>query len=56
MVYFVISNIDDLVHKQCMFTLDEFSVNGKGKGIPITGHEGPRGMWMQGSTYSQPRH
>ena len=27
----------------------------KGKGIPITGHEGPRGMWMQGSTYSQPR-
>ena len=29
---------------------------GKGKGIPITGHEGPRGMWMQGSTYSQPRH
>ena len=29
---------------------------GKGKGIPIIGHEGPRGMWMQGSTYSQPRH
>ena len=28
----------------------------KGKGIPITGHEVPRGMWMQGSTYSQPRH
>ena len=28
----------------------------KGKGIPITGHDGPRGMWMQGSTYSQPRH
>ena len=28
----------------------------KGKGIPITSHEGPRGMWMQGSTYSQPRH
>ena len=28
----------------------------KGKGIPITGHEGPRGMWMQGSTYSQPWH
>ena len=28
----------------------------KGKGIPITGHEGPRGMWMQRSTYSQPRH
>ena len=26
----------------------------KGKGIPITGHEGPRGMWMQVSTYSQP--
>ena len=26
------------------------------KGIPITGHEGPRWMWMQGSTYSQPRH
>ena len=24
----------------------------KGKGIPITGHEDPRGMWMQGSTYS----
>ena len=29
--------------------------NRKDKGIPITGHEGPRGMWMQGSTYSQPR-
>ena len=28
----------------------------KGKGIPITGHEGSRGMWMQGPTYSQPRH
>ena len=28
----------------------------KGRGIPITGHGGPRGMWMQGSTYSQPRH
>ena len=28
----------------------------KGKGIPITGHEVPRGMWMQGSTYSQQRH
>ena len=26
------------------------------KGIPITGHEGPWGMWMQGSTYSQRRH
>ena len=24
-----------------------------GKGIPITGHEGPRGMWMQGSTYTE---
>ena len=28
----------------------------KGKGIPITGHEGPWGMWMQGSTYTQPRY
>ena len=28
----------------------------KGKGIPITDHEGPRGMWMQGSTYAQARH
>ena len=28
----------------------------KGKGIPITGHEGPWGMWMQGSPYSQPQH
>ena len=28
----------------------------KRKGIPITGHEGPRGMWMQGFTHSQPRH
>ena len=28
----------------------------KGTGIPITGHESPRGMWMQGSTYSQSRH
>ena len=27
-----------------------------GKGVSITGHEGPRGMWMQGSTYSQPQH
>ena len=26
------------------------------KGIPITGHEGPGGMWMQGSTYSQSWH
>ena len=25
---------------------------GKGKGIPITSHEGPQGMRMQGSTYS----
>ena len=24
-----------------------------GKYIPITGHEGPRGMWMQGSTYTK---
>ena len=24
----------------------------KGKGIPITGHEGPQGLWMQESTYS----
>ena len=23
----------------------------KGKDIPITGHEGPHGMWMQGSTH-----
>ena len=22
----------------------------------MTGHEGPWGMWMQGSTYAQPRH
>ena len=22
----------------------------------IAGHEGPRGMWVQGSTYSQPLH
>ena len=28
----------------------------KGKGIPIIGHEGPQGMWIRGSTYSQPRH
>ena len=27
----------------------------KGKGIPTTGHEGPRGMRMQRSTSSQPR-
>ena len=26
------------------------------KGIPIISHEGPRGMWMQGCTYIQPRH
>ena len=25
------------------------------QGIPTRVHEGPRGMWMQGSTYSQPR-
>ena len=24
----------------------------KGKGIPLTDQEGPRGMWMQGSTHS----
>ena len=36
---------DGLLRKHC-----------KGKGIPITGHEGPRGMRMQGSTYSQPWH
>ena len=29
---------------------------GKDKGIPIISHEGPREMWMQGSTYLQPRH
>ena len=28
----------------------------KCKGIPISGHQGPWGMWTQGSTYSQPRH
>ena len=33
-----------------------YTLYGKGKGIPIIGHEGPWGMWMQGSTYSQPRH
>ena len=27
-----------------------------GYNYPITGHEGPRGMWTQRSTYSQPRH
>ena len=27
----------------------------KGKSIPITGHEGLRGMWIQGYTYTQPR-
>ena len=27
----------------------------KCKGIPITGHEGTRGMWMQGYTHTQPR-
>ena len=27
----------------------------KDKGIPNRGHEGSRGMWMQGSTYSQLR-
>ena len=29
---------------------------GKGKGIPITGHEDPQGMRTQGSKYTQPRH
>ena len=29
---------------------------GNDKGIPITGHEDPRGMWLQGSTYTQPWH
>ena len=28
----------------------------KGKGIPITGHEGPLAMHIQGSTNSQPQH
>ena len=37
--------------------ITEFSqLTGKGKGIPITGHECPWRKWMQGSTYSQPRH
>ena len=27
-----------------------------GKGISIIGHKDPRGIWMQGSTYRQPRH
>ena len=27
----------------------------KGQGIPTRGHEGPKGMWMQESTYSEPR-
>ena len=30
-------------------------VKGKGKDISIIGHERPRGMWMQGSTYSKRR-
>ena len=30
-----------------------YSTAEEGKGIPITGHEGPQGLWMQGSTYSQ---
>ena len=29
---------------------------GKSNGISITGHEDPRRMWMQRSTYTQPRH
>ena len=31
---------------------------GGGKGIPLgtTGHEVPQGMWLQGSSYTQPRH
>ena len=28
----------------------------KGKSTFIFGHEGPRGIWMQGSTYTQTRH
>ena len=28
------------------------TVKDEGKGIPITGHQGPWGMWMQGSTYT----
>ena len=30
----------------CVYHID------RGKGILITGHEGPRGMWMKGSTYT----
>ena len=35
---------------------EELIYKGKSKGISNTGHEGPRGMGMKMSTYSQPRH
>ena len=31
-------------------TVQVMNSKGKGTGFSITGHEGPQGMWMQGST------
>ena len=45
-----------LVHTIILATAPSMISLGKGKGIPITGHKGPRGMWMQGCTYTQPLH
>ena len=32
------------------------TIQGKDVGIPIRSHEGPQRMWMQGFTFTQPRH
>ena len=48
--------MDARVHTYTAMALGRGSVASKGKGIAITGRGGPRGMWMQGSIYSQPRH
>ena len=36
-----------------MVPMQAIIYKGKGKCIPITGQEDPRGMWMRGPTYSQ---
>ena len=41
-------------NEKAMYSI--YSILYQVKGIPITGHEGPSRMWMQGSTYSQSRH
>ena len=42
------------LHTYIIRNSSRFNVKGKRKGIPITGDECRRGMWMQRLTYSQP--